>query len=226
MIARCDKAYKERVISTLLILQGKSTTLLKKLDEALLLGNNAFPKKIPEAVSMMLKEESSSSRPRPRLEDDDAGKESDSTAAVNNVFVDPPDEAADLNVDTPIEDLEGVSEAEGYDGENARIVTTLLFNTNYDKDDYFDDDDDSIDLDNEPDNTDALVCAVQTTNTSKKAISKLASPIATGTNRSANRSNSNLVTPIDGEAKLEDDESTDRASEINGGGTKKDLDVD
>ena len=79
---------------------------------------------------MMLKEESSSSRPRPRLEDDDAGKESDSTAAVNNVIVDPPDEDTDLNIDTSTDDSEGVSETEGYDGEDARIVATLLLNTN------------------------------------------------------------------------------------------------
>ena len=69
LIARCDKAYKERVISTLLILQGKSTTLLKKLEEALLLGNNAFPKKIPDAVSMMLKHEDNSSGPKTKQED-------------------------------------------------------------------------------------------------------------------------------------------------------------
>ena len=99
---------------------------------------------------MMLKEESSFSQPRPRLEDDNVGKESDSTAAVNNVIVDPPDEAAELNVDTPTDASKGVSEAEGYDGEDVCIVATLLLNTNYDEEDYFDDYDESIDLEDEP----------------------------------------------------------------------------
>ena len=98
------------MIFTLLILQGKSTTLLKKLDDALLLGKNTFPKKIPDAVFMMLKEETSTSRPRLRSDDDDAGKESNSTAAVNNVIVNPPDEDIDLNIDTSTDDSEGVSE--------------------------------------------------------------------------------------------------------------------
>ena len=146
------------MISALLILQGKYTTLLKKLDEALLLGNNAFPKKIPEAVSMMLKEETSSSRSRPRLEDDDADKESNSTVAVNNVIANPPDAVTDHTLDTSTDPSEGLTEAEVDD---ACIIAILLLNSNYNEEDYFDNEDnESIYFDDEPDNTDARVCMV------------------------------------------------------------------
>ena len=89
-ITKCNLAYREIAISTLLILQGKSNTLLKKLDDALTLGNNAFPKKITDAVTMMLKEENSNSNTgtKARLDDnDDAGTDSESTAAVKNVII-------------------------------------------------------------------------------------------------------------------------------------------
>ena len=63
----------------------------------------------------------------------------------------------------------------------------------------------------------------RTTSNSMKAISKIVrSPTANGMNRGSSLNN-NLVTPIDDEAKLGDDKSSDKVDEVDDGATITDV---
>jgi len=234
MITKCDLAYREITISTLLILKGKSNSLLKKLDDALTLGNNAFPKKIPDAVTMMLKEEENSNSntgAKGRTDDDDdAGTDSESTAAVKNIIVNPPSGLSESILDTST----GTSEDPTEEEDNARIVATLLLNSNYDRNDYFDDfdeeDESTVGPDDDYDDTNAHVGMVRATRNSNAHWNKVVSPTAVSMNRDSSSGN-NPVTPIDDDIVLddqfyEDDESDGMIETIDDSGTSSEDDVD
>ena len=88
--------------------------------------------------------------------------------------------------------------------DNARIVATLLLNTNYDRNDYFDEDDEStVGPDDDYDNTNAHVM-VRATRNSNAIWKDVGSPTAISMNRDDSSGN-NPVTPIDGEIDLEDE---------------------